>query len=122
MYRVEERSEVLLTHLIEKHITKGSTIYNDGWSAYFNLNDIGYDQFTILHKFSLKKIYRHKITNEKKIVHTNRIEGAWKHAKDYFRKMSGTNKRQLESYLAEVIWRNHSARMQGNVYEHFLKL
>ena len=26
---------------------------------------------------------RHKLTNKQKFVNTNRIKGAWKHAKDY---------------------------------------
>ena len=53
------------------------------------------------------------------MVHTNRIEGSWKHAKDHFRKMSGTSRSQFESHVAEVLWPNHSARRPGTLYEHF---
>ena len=119
MYPVAERTEDLLISLIEKHVEKGSTIFSDGWSAYCNLNELGYDHFTVLHKYAFKKVYKHKITGELKVVHTNRIEGSWKHAKDHFRKMSGTSRSQFESHVAEVLWRNHSARRPGTLYEHF---
>lgn len=122
LYPVENRSEELLTSIIEKHIEKGSTIFSDGWSAYYNLNKKGYDHFTVLHKFNFKKVYIHKVTKERKEVHTNRIEGSWKHAKDYFRKMSGTSKKHFEGHLSEVIWRNHSSKKPGNIYEHFFDM
>jgi len=38
-------------------------------------------------------------------VHTNRIEGCWKHAKDYFRRMNGTKISQFEGHLCELMWR-----------------
>lgn len=49
-------------------------------------------------------------------VHTNRIEGAWKHAKDHFRKLSGTKITQFEGHLAEIMWRSAE---KGNVYQAF---
>ena len=52
-------------------------------------------------------------------MHTNRIEGAWQHAKNHFRKMSGTLSSQFEGHLADIIWRS---RTKGNVYEAFFNL
>ena len=63
----------MLVDLIQKHIEKGSSIFSDGWSAYYNLNDRGYDRFTVLHKFSFRKMCVHKLTNEQKVVNTNRM-------------------------------------------------
>ena len=51
--------------------------------------------------------------------HTNRIEGAWKHAKDHFRKMSRTKITQFEGHLAEIIWR---ADVKLDIYEGFFRL
>ena len=47
-----------------------------------------------------------KSTKEEVVVHTNRIEGAWKHAKEHFKKMSGTQSSQFDGHLAEVMWRS----------------
>lgn len=49
-------------------------------------------------------------------IHTNRIEGAWKHAKDHFCRMSGTNISQFEGHLCEIIWR---AEAKSNIYESY---
>ena len=57
-------------------------------------------------------------TKEEVEVHTNRIEGAWKHAKDHFRKMSGTKITQFEGHLAEIMWR---ADVKLDIYEGFFR-
>lgn len=87
---MSDRTEVTLFHIIERHVEKVSSIYSDGWSVYCPLNDLGYRHFTVLHKYEFKKTYVNKETNEEVEVHTNIIEGAWKHAKNHFRKMAGT--------------------------------
>ena len=89
LYPVKDRSKNTLLPLIEKHVEKGSTIYSDSWAAYFNLNDLGYSHFTVIHKKSFKQIYKKIETGEEVEVHTNQIEGSWKHMKDHFRKMNG---------------------------------
>ena len=38
-------------------------------------------------------------------VHTNTIEGSWKHAKAHFRRMNGTKIEQFEGHLCEIMWR-----------------
>ena len=118
LYPVNDRSQNTLIPLIERHIEKGSTIYSDGWSAYCDLNSRGYRHFTVLHKYAFKKIYVNVETKEEIVVHTNRIEGAWKHAKNHFRKMSGTLSSQFEGHLAEIIWRS---RAKGRLYESFFE-
>ena len=89
IYPVSDRSEDTLLPIIQRHVEPGSTIYSDGLSAYCGLNDLGYHHFTVLHKYSFKKVYIQKDTREEVEIHTNRTEGAWKHAKEHFRRMSG---------------------------------
>lgn len=103
LYPVSDRTKETLIPLIQCHVSSGSTIFSDGWSAYCDLNSLGYDHFTVLHKYNFKKVYIKQDTNERVVCHTNRIEGAWKHAKDYFRKMSGTQISQFEGHLAEIM-------------------
>jgi hypothetical protein len=46
------------------------------------------------------------VTGDIERVHTNRIEGAWKHAKAYFRTMNGTSVGNFESHLCEWMFRS----------------
>ncbi|XP_061187524.1 uncharacterized protein LOC133195646 [Saccostrea echinata] len=119
MYPVSDRTEDTLLPIIERHVEKGSTIYSDGWSAYCKLNDAGYDHFTVLHKYSFKKTYINTKSQEVVEVLTNRIEGAWKHAKDHFRRLVGTKLSQFEGHLTEIMWRSAE---RGNIYEAFFNL
>lgn len=52
-------------------------------------------------------------------VHTNRIEGTWKHAKTHFQKMTGTKATQWEGHMAEVMWRSV---VKGDVYNGFCRM
>ena len=119
VYPVSDRTEATLLPIIQRHVLPGSTIYSDGWSAYYNLNDAGYNHFTVLHKYAFKKEYRNKATGAIVTVHTNRIEGAWKHAKDHFRRIVGTKSQQFEGHLAEIMWRSEN---KGRFYEKFFEL
>lgn len=119
LYPVSDRSKETLLPIIQRHVEPGSTIYSDGWSAYCSLNELGYKHFTVLHKHSFKKTYKNVETGELVDVHTNRIEGAWKHAKQHFKKMSGTKVSQFEGHLAEIMWRSDA---KGNLYNRFFTL
>ena len=122
MYSVNDRSRTTLLHIIKRHVVPGSTIYSDGWSAYCDLNSEGYSHFTVLHnlhKYTFKTFYRDIATGDIVEVHTNRIEGALRHAKTHFRKISGTKLTKFEGHLAEVMWR---CEVKGNLYVSFFNL
>jgi hypothetical protein len=72
-----------------------------------------------LHKYTFKKVYINSNTREEVEVHTNKIEGAWKHAKDHFRKLAGTKITQFEGHLSEIMWR---AEVKSDVYRQFFNL
>ena len=65
LYPVSNRSKETLIPLTQRHVVPGSTTYSDGWSAYCDLNSLGFDHFTVLHKYNSKKIYVNKTTQEK---------------------------------------------------------
>lgn len=71
-----------------------------------------------MHKYSFKKVYINQETRKEVEINTNRIEGAWKHAKDHFRRMSGTKNSQFESHLCEIMWR---AETKSNIYQSFFQ-
>lgn len=81
-----EIGEGTLLPIIQRHVEVGSTIYSDGWSFYCSLNDIGYEHFTVTHKYTFKKTYinaktRQEVENVRKI-------------------------NQFDGHLAEIIWRS----------------
>ncbi|GFR94874.1 mitotic-spindle organizing protein 2A [Elysia marginata] len=84
----------------------GSHIFSDGWASYCNLNSYGFEHFTVVHKTQFKQIYVHQETDERVEAHTNKIEGAWAHAKQHFKKIYGTKASNFESHLCEILWRN----------------
>ena len=62
-------------------------------------------------------------TGRKVWINTNKIEGAWAHAKLYFRQIYGTSVKNIVSHLCEIIWRNHVYSLQlGDVYSAFFNL
>ena len=103
LYPAGDRTKQTLIPLIKRQVALGSTIYSDGWSAYCDLNSIGYKHFTLLHKCSFKKVYINQATDNSVVCHTNDIEGAWNYAREHFKRMSGTQLVQFEGHLAEVM-------------------
>jgi hypothetical protein len=65
-----------------------------------------YKHLVVEHKTSFAVDHVDPITGERHRWHTNRIEGAWKHAKQYFRIMNGTSVGNFEAHLCEIMFRN----------------
>jgi len=82
-------------------VQPGSTIITEGSSAYSRLTTGGYTYYIVEHKKAFSCHYRDPTTGETVTMHTNRIEGAWKHAKDYFHQMNRTKVTQFEGHLCE---------------------
>ena len=122
LYPVDKRDEDTLIPIIERHVAKGTTIFTDGWRAYQSLNDRGYRHFTVEHKYAFTQVYKDLQTGEFKTVHTNTIEGSWKHAKDHFQRINGTSVNNFEGHLCEVIWRNRVASKRQDVIVEFFNL
>ncbi|XP_066910501.1 zinc finger MYM-type protein 1-like [Clytia hemisphaerica] len=109
LYPVKDREEKTLVPLIKRHCEENSIIYSDGWPAFQNLNDHGYSHFSVVHKEGFTATYKNDNTGEEVTVNTNKIEGAWDHAKNHFRKIYGASARTFYGHLCEIIWRNHHA-------------
>lgn len=85
LYPVQDRTEATLVEIILKHVEPGSTVLTDGWSSYLNLNKEGFKHFTVNHKKTFKQVYVNELTNDRMVVHTNTIEGAWARSKEEFK-------------------------------------
>ncbi len=90
LFPVDRRDEETRCTLTERHVAPGTTIFTDGWAGYQNLNVRGFRHFSIVHKETFVQKYKNVDTNEVVEVHTNQIEGAWKHTKDHSQRINGT--------------------------------
>ena len=120
IYPVDKRDAATLIPIIQRHVYPGSRIFSDSWGAYLGLNELGYSHYTVVHKTNFKQNYQCFDTGEIVQCHTNQIEGAWKHCKDHFRKINGTNTKLFEQHLAEIVWRNHISN--SDKYTSFFEL
>jgi len=105
LFPVDKRDAATLLTIITNNVAAGSTIFTDGWSGYNGLQAAAYTHLVVEHKKTFSRQCRDASTGQLITVHTNTIEGAWKHAKDYFRKMNGTKLPQFQGHLCEVMWR-----------------
>ena len=92
-------------------------IFSDSWAAYRNLNDEGFQHFNVSHKTNFKAVYKNLKTNGHIECCTKNIEGAWKHAKDHFKRINGCGLSTFEGHLSKVVWRNHVK--YDNIYYSF---
>lgn len=96
---VTKRDAATLLPIIERVIAPESIIISDEWAAYRNIPN-------------LPNNYRHQTVNHSKNfvnpatgAHTNNVENYWKRAKSIFKRMNGTQKEMIPSYLDEFMWR-----------------
>ncbi|XP_022160096.1 uncharacterized protein LOC111026349 [Myzus persicae] len=73
MVPVENRTAETLLKIIKDWVKPGTTIISDCWKAYNTLNNEGYVHLTVNHRLHFK--------DPETGVHSNTIEGSWKHAK-----------------------------------------
>ena len=78
--------------------------------------------FLVLNFFFLIFFFLFFYIGEEQVVHTNQIEGGWKHAKQHFRKISGTTLPHFEGHLAEIMWRNYVSTFDKNIFQAFFSL
>ena len=107
LYPVDRRDEETLLLLTKKHVAPGARIFSDNWTAYINLNDKGFEHFTVCHKTNVKAVYKNMKTNEEIECCTNNTECACKHAKDHFKRINGCGLGTFEGHLSEVVCMNH---------------
>ncbi len=67
---VDRRSVATLIPIITSHVQPGSRFFSDGWAAYRELNDLGFEHFTLNHKVGFRKTYVNEFTSEEIGVHT----------------------------------------------------
>lgn len=108
---VNRRTKKVLIPIIQKHVSRGSTIYHDDWAAYKKLEDYGFLHGTVNH--SREFVSRQGVC-------TNTIEGLWGDVKLRLRSMHGVCMDDLQLYLDEYCYRYVNKDSKGSIYWPFL--
>lgn len=95
LHCVANRSEDVLTPLVEKHTDPEGTIFTDEWGGYCGL----LNRMTVCHSIEF-------VNRSAPFVHTNRIEGVWGHLKPLGKHVyRGFPRASLPQFLAEFMFR-----------------
>ena len=104
---VDRRDRKTLLPIIKEHVASGSTIYSDGWGAYYTLSGEGYIHDTVNHSVEFKS---------ESGCCTNTIEGLWGNVKLKIKKMKGIYPDHLQAILDEYVYRYRYGHTNGDVY------
>lgn len=86
---VKNRKRETLLEIIKKNIWGNSRVMSDCWKAYWVLAEEGYDHLMVNHSAQFAD-------GE---IHTNTIEGLWKHSKNELNRDGGTKDDQIQLSL-----------------------
>ena len=92
---VDSRDAQTLLPIIQWHVRPGTIIHTDQWAAYNQLQHIGFTHHTVNHSLN----FVDPVTQ----VHTQNIESYWGRKKMKLKRMRGTTREMLPSYLDEEI-------------------
>ncbi len=112
---VRKRNARTLLRHIREHIRRGSVIHSDEWSAYRGIERMPgklYSYHTVNHP-----MWFAEPTAD---VTTNRIESVWQKLKAIHRQRCGTHQRMLNSYVDELMWRQHYAGPTSLAFQNFV--
>jgi len=95
---VDDRSAQTLIPVIQKFIIPGTTIFSDQWSAYRQLQNLGYDHKTVNHS--------ENFVDPQTGTCTNAIEAYWSRVKRNVRLHWLSRRDQLPLRIDEFLWRD----------------
>lgn len=108
---VEERSAESLLPIIQRNILPGTTVHSDEWAAYHALGAYGYHHLTVNHSLHF--------VDPGTGADTQRIESLWSAAKSKLKRIRGTSRDMLPTYLVEFLWRRKFGKAPfDNIIQH----
>lgn len=91
-----QRNTATLQPLIQKHVERGSVIMTDSWSAYNNLETLGYEHLTVNHS--------QNFVDPQTFANTQTIESSWRFLRHTLER-SGIRHEHLDMHLCEFLFR-----------------
>ena len=93
---VGDRFKETLHSIIKEWCLPGTIIASDGWPAYEGLAELGFEHRVVVHE-------RHFV-DPKTGVHTNNVESYWQRCKRSLKRVYGTSRDLLPTYIDEFMW------------------
>lgn len=90
---VPHTDHTILVPIIQDRIAPGSTIYSDGYGAYYHLKNHGYRHHTVIHEYTFVSQFG---------VHTNGIESFWAYFQNILTSRRGLSREHYQLHLKEV--------------------
>ena len=90
---VPKTDHTVLVPLIKQRVVPHSTIYSDGFGAYYHLKSQGYTHHVVLHEYTFVNQGR---------VHTNGIESFWAYLKHFLATRKGLSAEHYQLHLKEA--------------------
>ncbi|XP_064463021.1 uncharacterized protein LOC135373901 isoform X3 [Ornithodoros turicata] len=121
-----KRDKATLIPLIKRYVKRGTTIITDSWGGYRNLETLG-ENPQQWRRHGRRRYYAHKVVNHRLEfvtgpnceVHTQTIESTWRLLKQSLHRR-GPQRKDIQSYLDEQLWRKHVKRMELDPFPYFL--
>ena len=96
---VSGTDNTILVPIIQARVLPGTTIFSDGFGAYYHLNKLGFKHHVVNHNHTY-------VTS--KIVHSNGIESFWAYMKKLFESRNGIRRNRYQIHVKEAVYRfNH---------------
>jgi ISXO2-like transposase domain len=95
---VKKRDKSTLTSIIERRIHQGSRIISDGWGAYSNLVQLGFNHSLVNHSINF-------VDTSDSTIHTQNIENVWRCLRRFLHSKGSYYRRHLEEYIQEFMFR-----------------
>ncbi|XP_064468053.1 uncharacterized protein LOC135378848 [Ornithodoros turicata] len=122
-----KRDKATLIPLIKRHVERGTTIVTDSWGGYRNLGTLGEDARQ-WRRHGRPRYYVHKVVNHRRQlatgpnceVHTKTMESTWRLLKRSLHRR-GPQRKDIQSYLDEQLWRRHVERTGLDPFVYFLE-
>ena len=113
---VDDRSAGTLLPLIQEHVLPGTTIYSDCWAAYNGIQNLPerYVHCTVNHS--------QNFVDPIMGIHTQNIEKYWLTMKEMRNRHNGVQRSEVESYVAEAVWRHNEGINNKNPFCKSLEL
>ena len=102
------RNEATLIPLLQKHVRPNTTIISDGWLAYQNIPDYGYNHLTVNHTYNF--------VDPNTFAHTQTIESSWRALKRSLHQ-GGVKKDDMAIHLCEYLYRREVKKNHRNLFE-----
>ena len=113
---VDRRDAATLCPIIEHCLLPGSEVHTDDWGAYRGLR-------------RLPNVRRHRVVvharhfvDPRTGVHTQEVESCWSQLKLGLKRRKGIRRRDLQSYLDEVMWRQWRGSDHTQIMANFISI